>query len=86
MPDVDVVLDTDVLIGIFRGDSLAKTWLVSIESRVIGIPVFVRMEILLGARNKQDSRLCLKTSLGILSSTLNLAIRKEHSAGSRSSV
>lgn len=56
MPDVDVVLDTDVLIEIFRGSNLAKTWLARIESQVIGIPVFVWMEILLGARDKQEQQ------------------------------
>jgi predicted nucleic acid-binding protein len=56
VPDVDVVLDTDVLIEIFRGDDLAKTWLANIESQVIGIPVFVRMEILLGARDRQEQQ------------------------------
>ena len=56
MPDVDVVLDTDVLIEILRGDDQAKAWLGGIESSVIGIPVLVWMEILLGARNKQEQQ------------------------------
>lgn len=56
MSDVDVVLDTDVLIEILRGADQAKTWLAGIESSVIGIPVFVWMEILLGARDKQEQQ------------------------------
>lgn len=54
MSDVDVVLDTDVLIEILRGDSRAGTWLASIEGLIVGMPVLVWMEILLGARNKQE--------------------------------
>lgn len=38
MPNVDVVLDTDVLIEILRGNDQAKAWLASIESHIIGIP------------------------------------------------
>ncbi len=59
MSDVDVVLDTDVLIEILRGDSQAGTWLACIEPLVVGIPVLVWMEILLGARDKRE-----QTSLG----------------------
>jgi predicted nucleic acid-binding protein len=54
--DVDLILDTDVLIEVLRGDSLAKAWLTSIESQIIGIPILVWMEILLGARDKQEQR------------------------------
>lgn len=54
--EVDVVLDTDVLIEILRGDDRAKAWLARIESYVIGIPIFVRMELLLGARDKQEQQ------------------------------
>jgi tRNA(fMet)-specific endonuclease VapC len=56
MSDVDLVLDTDVLIEILRADRWAKAWLASVESRVIGIPVIVWMEILAGARDKQEQR------------------------------
>ena len=54
--DIDAVLDTDVLIEIFRGDDRARAWLARIESYVLGIPIFVYMEILLGARNKREQR------------------------------
>lgn len=56
MNDADVVVDTDVLIEILRGDSRAGVWLASIESFVIGIPVIAWMEILIGARDKQEQR------------------------------
>jgi tRNA(fMet)-specific endonuclease VapC len=56
MNDADLVLDTDVLIEILRGDSRAGEWLASVESLVIGIPVIVWMEILVGARDKQEQR------------------------------
>jgi tRNA(fMet)-specific endonuclease VapC len=56
MSDTDMVLDTDVLIEILRGDSRAGEWLASVESLVIGIPVIVWMEILVGARDKQEQR------------------------------
>jgi predicted nucleic acid-binding protein len=56
MSDADLVLDTDVLIEILRGNSRAGTWLATIESFVIGIPVIAWMEILIGARDKQEQR------------------------------
>jgi predicted nucleic acid-binding protein len=56
MSEADLVLDTDVLIEILRGDSWAGEWLTSVESLVIGIPVVVWMEILVGARDKQEQR------------------------------
>jgi predicted nucleic acid-binding protein len=54
MSDADLVLDTDVLIEILRGDNRAGAWLASIEPFVIGIPVIAWMEILIGARDKQE--------------------------------
>jgi predicted nucleic acid-binding protein len=56
MSDADLVLDTDVLIEILRGDSRAGEWLASVESLVLGIPVIIWMEILVGARDKQEQR------------------------------
>jgi predicted nucleic acid-binding protein len=56
MSDTDLVLDTDVLIEIIRGDRRAQEWLASVESLVIGIPVIVWMEIMLGARDRQNQR------------------------------
>jgi len=54
MSDTDLVLNTDVLIEIVRGDRRVQEWLASVESLVIGIPVIVWMEIMLGARDKQE--------------------------------
>jgi predicted nucleic acid-binding protein len=54
VPEVDVVLDTDVLSEVLRGADQAKAWLASNASNVIGIPIFVRMEILPGARVKRE--------------------------------
>jgi tRNA(fMet)-specific endonuclease VapC len=56
MSDADLVLDTDVLIEILRGSGRAGEWLTSIASLVIGIPVIAWMEILVGARDKQEQR------------------------------
>ena len=56
MSDADLVVDTDVLIEILRGDGRAGEWLASVESFLIGIPVIVWMEILVGARDKQEQR------------------------------
>lgn len=60
MSDADVVLDTDVLIEILRGNSRAEEWLASVESLVLGIPVIVWMEILVGARDKQEQRVLVE--------------------------
>jgi hypothetical protein len=54
--DVDLVVDTDVLIEALRGDNTARAWLATLEPRVLGIPVLVRMEILLGARDAREWR------------------------------
>ncbi len=56
MADVDVVVDTDVLIEVLRGEEQAGAWLASIVQQVLGIPVLVWMEILLGARDQQEQR------------------------------
>ena len=56
MSDADLVLDTDVLIEILRGSGRAGERLTSIASLVMGIPVIAWMEILVGARDKQEQR------------------------------
>jgi tRNA(fMet)-specific endonuclease VapC len=56
MSDTDLVLDTDVVIEILRGDNRAGEWLANVESLVIGIPVIVWMEILVGGRDKQEQK------------------------------
>jgi predicted nucleic acid-binding protein len=54
--DIDAVVDTGVLIEIFHGNDRARAWLARIASHVLGIPIFVYMEILPGARNKREQR------------------------------
>jgi predicted nucleic acid-binding protein len=56
VPEVDLVVDTDVLIDALRGDNRAGAWLATIEPQVLGIPVLVWMEILLGVRDKQEQQ------------------------------
>ena len=56
MPEVDLVVDTDVLIDALRGDNRARAWLATIEPQVLGIPVLVWMEILLGVRDKREQQ------------------------------
>lgn len=56
MPEVSLLLDTDILIDALRGVDQAGAWLATIEDMVIGLPVLVRMEILLGARDVQEQR------------------------------
>jgi len=50
----DLVLDSDVLIEILRGRPNAGQWLNSLGSQAVGISVLTRMEILQGARNRQE--------------------------------
>lgn len=56
MGDVDLVVDTDLLVEALRGDNTARAWLAARERSVLGIPVLVRMEILLGARDAREWR------------------------------
>lgn len=56
MAEPDVLLDSDVLIEILRGAPKAETWLSSHIDWVLGIPVIARMEILQGARDKQEQQ------------------------------
>ena len=46
MVEIDFLVDTDVLIEIFRASRLAKGWLESVQEDIIGIPVLVYLEIL----------------------------------------
>lgn len=54
MTKPDLVLDSDVLIEILRGRPDAGQWLNSLGSQTVGISVLTRMEILQGARNRQE--------------------------------
>jgi len=51
---LDLMLDSDVLIEILRGRPEAGQWLASLGSQTVGISVLTRMEILQGARNRQE--------------------------------
>ena len=50
----DLMLDSDVLIEILHGRPEAGQWLASLGSQTVGISVRTRMEILQGARNRQE--------------------------------
>jgi len=50
----DLVLDSDVLIEILRGRPDAGQWLNGLGSQTVGISVLTRMEIIQGARNRQE--------------------------------
>jgi len=50
----DLVLDSDVLIEILRGRPEASQWLTGLGAQTVGISVLTRMEILQGARNRQE--------------------------------
>lgn len=54
MTNVGLVLDTDVLIEILRGSHDAGIWLQKNGHEVIGLPVFVYMEALMGAESKKE--------------------------------
>ena len=57
MADVDFLTDTDVLIEFLRGNVRAGAWLKANQEQALGIPVLALMEILQGARNKQEQRM-----------------------------
>jgi hypothetical protein len=54
MAEVDILLDTDILIEILRGTSEADAWLTQNADKAMGLPVFVYMEALLGARSNKE--------------------------------
>jgi hypothetical protein len=60
MADVDLLTDTDVLIEFLRGNAKASDWLKANQERVLGIPVLTFMEILQGARNRQEQQMLAK--------------------------
>lgn len=55
----DLILDSDVLIEILRGRPEAGRWLASLGSQTVGISVLTRMEILQGARNRQEQTILI---------------------------
>lgn len=50
------LLDTDILIDIFRGYFPAVRWLRSLDNAAIGIPGLAMMELMLGCDNVQQLR------------------------------
>ena len=54
MDEIDILIDTDVLIEILRATQQAKEWLESQGSNVVGITVITRMEVLQGASSKRE--------------------------------
>jgi tRNA(fMet)-specific endonuclease VapC len=54
MTHIDFILDTDVLIEILRGNRDAGLWLETNGNKIIGLPVFVYMEALMGACSKKE--------------------------------
>lgn len=56
MTKVDLLLDTDVLIEVFRGNPQVRQWLNDLGGQIIGLSVLTRMEILQGARNGLEQK------------------------------
>ena len=56
MGDIDLVLDTDVLVEILRQSSDALAWAEANRSKAVGLPMLVRAELLAGARDKNEQR------------------------------
>ena len=54
MAEPSLVVDTDVLVDFLRGSAEARTWMEGQRDRVIGIPVLVLMELIQGARNRDE--------------------------------
>ena len=53
-----ILLDTDVMVDILRGNEQAKIWLQSVDE--IGMPGFVAMELIQGCRNAREQRILEK--------------------------
>jgi hypothetical protein len=49
-----ILLDTDVMVDIFRGHEPAKVWLQSVDE--IGMPGLVAMELIQGCQNAREQR------------------------------
>jgi len=54
--ELDLLLDTDVLIEILRGSPQAGQWLNGLGAQTIGISVLTRMEVLQGAQNRREQK------------------------------
>ena len=60
MTEPTLLLDTDILIEILRGEPKAREWLRAHEYDIVGISVVVQMEILQGARDKREQHLLIR--------------------------
>ncbi len=56
MAEPNLLLDTDVLIEILRGQPKAASWLKVQGPQIVGLPVLACMEVLQGARNQREQR------------------------------
>jgi len=54
--DIDLLLDTTVLIDIFKEDASAVNWARQNQALRIGIPLIVWMEVIDGARDSREQR------------------------------
>lgn len=54
MPDVDLLLDTDIMVDLLRKYAPAVRWAGQNSSLRLGIPALVRLEIIQGTRNQQE--------------------------------
>jgi tRNA(fMet)-specific endonuclease VapC len=54
MMPVDIILDTTILVDIFKGHQAAISWLHLRSDKNIGISGFTVFEILQGSRNKEE--------------------------------
>ncbi|MEW5988336.1 MAG: type II toxin-antitoxin system VapC family toxin [Chloroflexota bacterium] len=51
-----ILLDTDVMIDVFRNYPPAVAWLRSLGEAALGIPGLVAMELIQGCRNKEEQQ------------------------------
>jgi predicted nucleic acid-binding protein len=60
MDDIDLLLDTDILVDVLRRYSPALDWARDNPALRVGIPVVVRMELLQGGRNQSEQDLAIR--------------------------
>ena len=58
--EIDFLIDTDILVEVFRASKGAKEWFASIQEKIIAIPILVYLEILQGAESKKQQKLLMK--------------------------
>jgi predicted nucleic acid-binding protein len=61
MATIDALLDTNILIGLWRRDPAMQAWIDSLpDEMVVGLPVLVVMEFIDGARNMDERKRAIK--------------------------